>query len=259
MIIVVFKEVLATKFCIIWLHKSVNTWDKYSNLNDISQNDVPSIITNSTDVIHDVLRILATYATPITHAETPQQALMLIDQHKDKRIFFISSASLAKSIIPIIIAEQDYDCKFYILCHDISYWIDWAIDYTDYVQMFDFEIDLLIRISTEISTEIINLGRSFMASKDSTNAIKCFKNARQILILVTARTDAHFLHNKHIIKMLDGDENNVGLFQQACQMNQQQQKVFVTNIKQKESSTKITALDVLNRAVYDLSCTSQSQ
>lgn len=259
MIIVVFQAVLATDFYIIWLDEHADVWNNYPEFNDIFQYKALWACTDLTDLIRDLLWILATCGVLIMHAETLQQALILIDQHKYKSIFFISSAFFAKDIIPTIIANhQSYVRKLYILCCSIPLWMDWAIDYTDYVQMFDSKIDLLIRISNDISIYIINLGLSFMASKNPTNALKCFANAHKILILVNDRTSASFVHNKHIIKMLEGDENNIGLFQQVYQMKQQLES-FETNTKQEKSSRNVKTMGVLNDTDYDISCTSQSQ
>ncbi|CAF0855761.1 unnamed protein product [Rotaria sordida] len=83
------------------------------------------------------------------------------EQNQEKRIFFITSGTLGKDAVPIIIerfketftdpvTDEPY-MSIYVFCHEISFHIDWALDYRDYIQIFNFDADLLSRMTRDMA------------------------------------------------------------------------------------------------------------
>ncbi|CAF1473549.1 unnamed protein product [Rotaria magnacalcarata] len=81
-------------------------------------------------------------------------------QNQHRRIFFITSGTLGKKTVPIIlekfkdtfidpVTEEPY-MFIYVFCQNIEYHRDWALEYRDYIQIFNFEADLLARMMRDI-------------------------------------------------------------------------------------------------------------
>lgn len=156
-------------------------------------------------------------AVPILFAQTPAQAATLIEQHHDKRIIFISSGSLGQHMIPFITALYPYVHRFYIFCFDITRYVHFGLDYVSCLQIFDHETDLLVRLTRDISSDIIKQGEAYLAIEDAENALKCFEHA------LTLNNDVNRIDTLNppclvYLKQLNGDGNNVGLIQRARDM-----------------------------------------
>jgi len=79
------------------------------------------------------------------------KCLEFIKSNADRDIFFITSGSLGKSIVPKIVdLKQIY--AIYIFCGNIEYHMSWALDYVDWITaMLDHEDDLLLRLMKDLS------------------------------------------------------------------------------------------------------------
>jgi len=79
------------------------------------------------------------------------KCLEFIKSNADRDIFFITSGSLGKSIVPKIVdLKQIY--AIYIFCGNIQYHMSWALDYVDWITaMIDHEDDLLLRLMKDLS------------------------------------------------------------------------------------------------------------
>jgi hypothetical protein len=71
-------------------------------------------------------------------------------------VFLIVSGTLGKEIIPLI---YGFSCivKIYIYCRKIEAHVDWAYDYIDKILMFNFDEELLIRLTNEIAKYLMNV------------------------------------------------------------------------------------------------------
>ncbi|CAF4286121.1 unnamed protein product [Rotaria socialis] len=81
-------------------------------------------------------------------------------QNQHKRIFFITSGSLGKQAVPEIldrlkdtftdpVTEEPY-MFIYVFCQNIEYQVEWALEYRNYIQIFNFEADLLARMMRDM-------------------------------------------------------------------------------------------------------------
>jgi hypothetical protein len=86
-----------------------------------------------------------------------------IQQNKDKHIFFVVSNSIGGHFVPRILkafrkSANGQSGSVYVFCVDTSEAL-WAVDYMDYVQVFNHELDLLARLTRDIGDYFVILGR----------------------------------------------------------------------------------------------------
>jgi hypothetical protein len=108
--------------------------------------------------------------------------LAAFEQNQDKRIFFITSGSMGKEIVPKIIeryrpiftdkvTDQPYP-SVYVFCLHIEYHLKWAMDYIQYVQMFDIESELLERMTRDIAEYFIERGERIRQDNNLEGALQ---------------------------------------------------------------------------------------
>ncbi|CAM4911419.1 unnamed protein product [Rotaria socialis] len=101
-----------------------------------------------------------------------ESCLQCFEQNQDKRIFFITSGSLGREAAPIILERflhmftdlvtgKPY-ISIYVFCHHIQYHLEWALDYRDYIQIFNFDADLLVRMMRDIGDYYYNESRRLL-------------------------------------------------------------------------------------------------
>ena len=116
--------------------------------------------------------------------------LRFLERNQDKRIFFIISGDMARTTVPKIIeryrqiftdiiTNTAYP-SIYILCHDIRLEMDWSEEYLDYLQMFDFDAQLLERLVRDIAEYYIERGERLRQDNSTSNALQCFHWARKL-------------------------------------------------------------------------------
>ncbi|CAF1941190.1 unnamed protein product [Rotaria magnacalcarata] len=105
--------------------------------------------------------------------------LHCFEHNKHRRIIFITSETLGKVVVPIIlerfkdmfidpVTKEPY-MFIYIFCHNIANQVEWALDYRDYVQMFDFDADLLARVLRDIGNYYFTEGRRLLGESPPNN------------------------------------------------------------------------------------------
>ncbi|UJR24519.1 hypothetical protein I4U23_005894 [Adineta vaga] len=89
-----------------------------------------------------------------TFTET-RSAKQFIEQEQtaNKTVFLIISGRLALELVPEV---YDYLClkQIFLFTSKICDYRNWAIDYIEKILMFDFDEDLLIRLTNEIATHL---------------------------------------------------------------------------------------------------------
>jgi hypothetical protein len=108
--------------------------------------------------------------------------LAAFENNQDKRIFFITSGQMGKSIVPQIIeqyrhiftdliTDEPY-MSIYVFCHNIEFHIDWALEYRDYIHIFNFDSDLLERMTRDIAEYFIERGKRIRQDNDLQGALQ---------------------------------------------------------------------------------------
>ncbi|CAF4052306.1 unnamed protein product [Rotaria sp. Silwood2] len=96
---------------------------------------------------------------------TIEQCLQLINTNRDKRIFLITSGSLGQQFVP-----------------DIREHVNWAIEFTDNLLMFDFPNDLLARVVYDIGMYYMQRAIDFRNSNDHMSALYCLYYSKKLVI-----------------------------------------------------------------------------
>ncbi|CAF1630207.1 unnamed protein product [Didymodactylos carnosus] len=136
--------------------------------------------------------------------------LEFIYENKDKKVFFISSGSMAKFIVPQI-AELPQIHGIYILRDDIScYASDWAQEYSDYIDsMFDHEDDLLMRVTIDIAKYLEKKGDDYMRLSDNAKAHNCYTWAIKLILRTRDMGNINYRQmHELLMKKLDEAERN---------------------------------------------------
>ena len=90
-----------------------------------------------------------------------QPCLDCFEQNKDKRIFFITSGSLGATAVPRILERfqgtftdpvtgKPYE-SIYVFCHSVELQMDWILNHVNYVKVFTFDADLLVRLIRDVA------------------------------------------------------------------------------------------------------------
>jgi len=101
-----------------------------------------------------------------------ERCIECFEQNQHKRIFFITSGSLGQTAVPRIlerfrqtftdpVTDEPYN-SIYIFSDDIKYEMDWALEYMEYIQMFDHEADLLVRMIRDIASYYVMIGKRLL-------------------------------------------------------------------------------------------------
>ncbi|CAF2337624.1 unnamed protein product [Rotaria sp. Silwood2] len=164
-------------------------------------------------------------AAPVSFASSIEDSLELIDTHlyNNKKIILITSATLGKKIIPEIQQRNFLIHSYYIFCGCIQNHIDWVLEYIEEgleIQMFDFEIDLLIRLSRDLSNELIKQGRQILDNnpKSALNYFECARTLAEKAVERDTPKDKNDLHRpstKHR-DILDGENGLIAKATRAC-------------------------------------------
>ncbi|CAF3767278.1 unnamed protein product [Adineta steineri] len=94
------------------------------------------------------------------------------EKNKHKRIFFIVSGSMGQVVVPIIldrfrhvftdpVTNEPYN-SIYIFCSVVANHTGWARAFRNYVQIFDFEADLLSRMVRDIADHFLEEGQKVL-------------------------------------------------------------------------------------------------
>ncbi|CAF0858005.1 unnamed protein product [Adineta ricciae] len=174
------------------------------------------------DLINSLICALDENAAPFLFADTIDKAWLLIQEHHDKQIYFISSGSLGKQVIPNIKRVYPQVHQFYIFCGDESNYIDLVMENLSCLQILSHELNLLVRLTRDISKRIIIQGQDYLNLNCGTDALKCFENAEK-LELTANQVDKLNTPELKTLKILRGHGGDIGLIQRAKNMTTGQQ------------------------------------
>ena len=116
--------------------------------------------------------------------------LRAFEQNQDKHIFFITSGSMGRDAVPKII--ERYRNVFtdpitnkpfrsvYVFCHDIALHLEWGMDYLEYIQMFNFDSELLERMTRDIAEYFIERCEQIRKSNDLKEALRRLHWAKRL-------------------------------------------------------------------------------
>jgi len=110
------------------------------------------------------------------------KALEYIRNNSQKKIFFMSSGTIGKEVVPKIVDLQQIK-GIYIFCGNISYHTEWATDYVDKITaMLEHQDNLLERLTRDIATYVEEKGDQHKAKGDIIPAKNCYAWSKKLLI-----------------------------------------------------------------------------
>jgi dihydrofolate reductase len=125
---------------------------------------------------------------PLITVRTADDAMREIKEHKDKKIFIISSGTVARYLVPEIVRQYPYVRDFYVYTHNIALHVEWADQYPPkMLKMFNFHTTLLLRLTRDIAGHFIERGNMFLSDDAPQNALSLFKHARKLEIGANVR------------------------------------------------------------------------
>ena len=118
--------------------------------------------------------------------------LQYIEKIQNHRILLIASNTLGESAVKQIIeryphsftnkqTNEPYD-SIYIFCFDLAKAAEWACSYDHYVQLFDFEADLLQRMTLDLGDEFLKQGQQLLDMNDKKLASERLSWSRSLFI-----------------------------------------------------------------------------
>ncbi|CAF0724889.1 unnamed protein product [Adineta steineri] len=218
-------------FSIIWLDAHIGLPTECQGLKTLFQADLAPAAAQfpvPVDPIDAMICSIREFGASISFASTIEDALQLIDANSyyQKKIILITSASFGKQIIPEI-QERDFSIhSYYIFCGNMTSNVEWALEYFENgmkIQMFDFEIDLLIRLSRDLSDALIEQGKILLNNNPQV-ALNYFECAHTLAEKAVERdtpndpNDPHRPWTTHR-RILDGENGLIAQAKQACNNN----------------------------------------
>jgi hypothetical protein len=109
-----------------------------------------------------------------------EQCIECFQQNQHKRIFFITSGSMGQTAVPIILnrfrhvftdplTDEPY-ASIYVFCHNVEYQMAWALDYSDYIQIFNHDADLLVRMIRDTANYFVVIGKRLLDEDPPNNS-----------------------------------------------------------------------------------------
>lgn len=138
--------------------------------------------------------------TKIRFFDKSDDCLTFIQENAESTaIFLITSSYFGRSIAPVV---ADQISAIYVLCIKIENDMVWAPDYAEFIQMFDFDTDLLIRLIRDIAEYCMERGIGRMENDDKKQALKHLSDAKILLHRANMIDKRYFDNNLYYIDNL---------------------------------------------------------
>jgi hypothetical protein len=160
-------------------------------------------------------------AVPFIFVDTIEKANHEIEINHDKQIIFISSGSLGEHIIPSISQTYPHVYSFYIFCAVVKNYVNFVLEYSNCLQIFCSELDLLVRLVRDISGEMIEQGKRHLIEHDPEGALHYFERSLTLEMTANKKDTLNTPFLEHV-RLLKGYRNEIGLIQQAENLKKQQ-------------------------------------
>ncbi|CAF1151351.1 unnamed protein product [Adineta ricciae] len=187
----------AADYMIIWLDDHIGQRGQYELMKKAFSSNIDSRHQTTTDLTDEDYTFLigAQNPTCIKFAEIPMLLLAFdnlvtcydaFERNKDRHIYFITSGTLGKHIIPRLIENhahlfkdpitQEPYSSIYIFCGNSAYHMDWLMDYVEHLQIFNHEKDLLARLTRDVAMNFIQQSEYFLKK-----ALGRYKQSKKVL------------------------------------------------------------------------------
>ncbi|CAF1501660.1 unnamed protein product [Rotaria sordida] len=179
------------KHMIVWLDQHIGDLERYQHLKKAFSTQADPTHAEPVDLFDQDAAVLFRVEGPLPiHFEGVRfklaafnnidSCLHCFEHNRNKRIFFITSGSLGKEAVPIIlerfketftdpVTNEPY-MSIYVFCLDISVHAEWASNYRNYIHIFDFDADLLSRMIRDIGGYFLTEGKRLLDGNPPNNS-----------------------------------------------------------------------------------------
>ena len=178
---------LDRRFAIIWLDTHISVPENNRVMKrEFQANlvEVAAVPPEPHDPINDLICAIREYAAPIEFVVTPQEAVNLIRQRLDlHRVILISSASLGRSVVPLIRENQFNVELYYIFCGHIDAHREWVAQCVGdglNMQIFNHQAHLLVKLCRDMSQILAETGNGYMRRGRSDTAARYLEYADRL-------------------------------------------------------------------------------
>ena len=127
-----------------------------------------------------MLKTLGDQVYCLKYFSTPEAGLSYILSNPAKKVFFISSGTIGKLMVPEI-SKLPQIQGIYIFCGDISKHTEWAADYIENISaMLVHQDDLLTRLTRDIGAYVEKKGDHYKNNSDTLQARNCYSWAKKL-------------------------------------------------------------------------------
>lgn len=98
-----------------------------------------------------------------------EQCIQCLDRNQEKHVFLIASGAMGRTAVlrilerfPNVFTDLEMEkpyASIYVYCHNVEYQMDWALDYRDYIEIFNHDADLLVRMIRDIADYFVMKGK----------------------------------------------------------------------------------------------------
>jgi hypothetical protein len=171
---------------IVWLDEYIGQPQQYLSLKRVfdqmvNANGVSRLTSDEWWDFENLIRLErepAAYTT-IHFFDKSADCLTFIREHiASTTIFLVTSSQFARIIIPHVINEV---YAIYLLCENILDHTKWALEYIEHIQLFDFDTDLIIRLTRDVADYCVQQGKERLIY-DPKKALQYFSTARKLTL-----------------------------------------------------------------------------
>ncbi|CAF0802527.1 unnamed protein product [Rotaria sp. Silwood1] len=177
----------------VWIDKYIGEENTYGNFKEKFDNNIQVLQSNNVNEMEidddamlcanpDMLKKLTHDVYCLKYFSTIEKGLEYIHKNSDKKIFFISSGTIGKIIVPQI-ANLSQIQGIYIFCGNISRHTEWAGEYVDkIVAMLEHQDNLLERLTRDIAEYVEKKGDEYKTNDKILQARNCYAWSKKLLI-----------------------------------------------------------------------------
>jgi hypothetical protein len=177
----------------VWIDQYIGEENTYANFKSKFDDNIQVLQSNSLAEIEidddsmvcsdpEMLKKLSHDVYCLKYFSSIDKALEYIHQNPDKKIFFISSGTIGRIVVPKI-ADLPQIHGIYIFCANISLQTDWAGDYADKINaMLEHQDDLLQRLTRDIADYLEKKGDEYEKIQSIIEAKNCYAWSKKLLI-----------------------------------------------------------------------------
>lgn len=192
-----------TKYHIVWLDKHIGDPDvclqlKRAFFTHIDPESGKEVCPSDKDISlfiqsqSDIRVTFDSFNCILKAFDDEETCLEYVDKIQNDRILFIASSTLGESAVEKLLDRYTHSftnkktktpyTSIYVFCTDMAAAAEWSASYLEYVIVFDFETDLLARMTRDVAEEFLDHGKQLLQANQNEEALERFSWSRGLYI-----------------------------------------------------------------------------